>query len=101
MRISDWSSDVCSFDLEEYEEWDGLSDTGSPGQDALIPIPNPPIPGPAAVSIEALQSHVNEFAKENEFGIIKRNGSGSRRPEERREGKECGRKCKSRGATNK
>ncbi|KAK4077247.1 hypothetical protein Purlil1_12430 [Purpureocillium lilacinum] len=63
---------------EEYEEWDGLSDTGSPSQDALIPIPNPPMPGPAAVSIEALQSHVNEFAKENGFGVIRRNGSGSR-----------------------
>ncbi|KAM4061906.1 MULE transposase [Hirsutella rhossiliensis] len=61
----------------EYEDWDGLSDTASTSRDASIPIPNPPIPGPAAVSVDALQFHVNEFAKENEFGVIRRNGSGN------------------------
>ena len=63
---------------EEYEEWDGLSDTGSSGQGASMRIPNPPIPGPATVSVDALQSHVNEFAKENGCGVVRRNGSGSR-----------------------
>ncbi|KJZ68513.1 hypothetical protein HIM_12097 [Hirsutella minnesotensis 3608] len=66
-----------SREQEDYEEWDGLSDTVSTSQDVSIPIPNPPIPGPAAVSVDALQSHVNEFAKENGFGVIRRNGSGS------------------------
>ncbi|KJZ69739.1 hypothetical protein HIM_10879 [Hirsutella minnesotensis 3608] len=61
----------------EYEDWDGLSDTASTSQDASIPIPNPPIPGPAAVSVDALQFLVNEFARESGFGVIRRNGSGS------------------------
>lgn len=61
---------------EEYEEWDGLSDTGSSSHGASMRIPNPPIPGLAAVSVDALQSHVNEFAKENGFGVVRRNGSG-------------------------
>ncbi|KJZ68074.1 hypothetical protein HIM_12537 [Hirsutella minnesotensis 3608] len=62
---------------EEHEEWDGLSDTGSSSQVASLPIPSPPIPGPAMVSVDALQSHVNEFAKENGFGVVRHNGSGS------------------------
>ncbi|KJZ68574.1 hypothetical protein HIM_12036 [Hirsutella minnesotensis 3608] len=44
---------------------------------ASIPIPNPPIPGPATVSVDALQSYVNDFAKENGFGVVRHNGSGS------------------------
>jgi hypothetical protein len=62
---------------QEYEEVEGLSDTEPTGQIAGIPIPNPPTPGPATISIDALQSHVNEFAKENGFGVVRRNGSGS------------------------
>lgn len=65
---------------DEYEEWNGFSDTGpgfnSPSEST--PIPNPPIPGPATLSIDALQSQVNEFAKENGFGVVRHNGSGSR-----------------------
>jgi len=63
---------------EEYEEWDGLSDTASDSHCASVHIRNPPIPGPAMVSADALQSHVNEFARENGFGVVRRNGSGSR-----------------------
>ena len=67
-----------SRELEEYEEeWAGLSDTGSSSHGASIPIPNPPIPGPALVSVDALQSYVNDFAKENGFGVVRHNGSGS------------------------
>lgn len=62
---------------EEYEEWDGLSDTGSSSQAALIPILNPPTPGPATASVETLQSQVNKFAKQDGFGVVRRNGSGS------------------------
>ncbi len=67
----------ASRDQGEYEEWNGLSDAESTSQDTSIPILNPPIPGPAAVSVDALQLHVNEFAKQNGFGVIRRNGSGS------------------------
>ncbi|KJZ70653.1 hypothetical protein HIM_09973 [Hirsutella minnesotensis 3608] len=63
---------------EEYEDWSGFSDTASSSQSATLHIPNPPIPGTPAFSIEALQHQVNEFAKENGFGVIRRNGSGSR-----------------------
>ncbi|KAM4060433.1 FAR1 DNA-binding domain-containing protein [Hirsutella rhossiliensis] len=66
-----------SREQEEYEEWAGLSDTGSSGHGASIPIPNPPIPGPAMVSVDALQSSINEFAKDNGFGVVRHNGSGS------------------------
>ncbi|KAH7471692.1 hypothetical protein FOMA001_g13476 [Fusarium oxysporum f. sp. matthiolae] len=37
------------------------------------PIPNPPIPGDPAPSAEALFDSVNLFAKENGFGIVRRN----------------------------
>ncbi|KAG7422821.1 PKS-NRPS hybrid synthetase [Fusarium oxysporum f. sp. raphani] len=37
------------------------------------PIPNPPIPGDPAPSAEALFDLVNLFAKENGFGIVRRN----------------------------
>ena len=54
-----------------------VSDTGSSSHGQPLPIPNPPIPGLAVLSIEALQSQVNEFAKKNGFGVVRRNGSGS------------------------
>ncbi|OAQ57749.1 transposase [Purpureocillium lilacinum] len=69
-----WASP--SQQQEEYDEWDGLSDTESSSQATSIPIPNPPIPGPATASVDALQSQVNEFAKQNGFGVVRRNGSG-------------------------
>ncbi|KAL6405570.1 hypothetical protein AUP68_11330 [Ilyonectria robusta] len=37
------------------------------------PIPNPPIPGDPAPSAEALFNSVNAFAKDNGFGIVRRN----------------------------
>ncbi|KJK84928.1 hypothetical protein H633G_11250 [Metarhizium anisopliae BRIP 53284] len=40
---------------------------------AYEPIPNPTIPGNPAPSAEALFSLVNKFAKENGFGIVRRN----------------------------
>ncbi len=71
------SSPPTSPEQEEYEEWGGLSDTGSSSHGASTPIPNPPIPGPASVSVDALQSYVNDFAKEHGFGVVRHNGSGS------------------------
>ncbi|KJZ71330.1 hypothetical protein HIM_09266 [Hirsutella minnesotensis 3608] len=64
---------------EKYEEWNGFSDTGSTGssQSVFTPIPNQPIPGTAALSIDALQFQVNEFAKDNGFGVVRHDGSGS------------------------
>lgn len=42
----------------------------SPGPEAIL---NPPIPGDSAPSAEALFNTVNDFAKENGFGIVRRN----------------------------
>ncbi|EXU94593.1 hypothetical protein X797_012335 [Metarhizium robertsii] len=53
---------------EEHEESSGYSDTESSSQ----------IPGHAAISIDSLQAQVNKFAKENGFGVVRHNGSGSR-----------------------
>ncbi|OWT42543.1 mutator-like element [Pochonia chlamydosporia 170] len=64
-------------DRQEHQERDDNSDTGSSTQSQSNTILNPPIPGPLTSSIEALQSQVNNFAKENGFGVVRRNGSGS------------------------
>ena len=71
------ASPPLSQEQDEYEEWDGQSYAGPSSQAASIPIRNPPIPGPSKESVDALQSHVNEFAKENGFGVVRHNGSGS------------------------
>src|SRR3546814_14972784 len=43
MRISDWSSDVCSSDLCEQEKQDGAENlSNAPDQNEIIEIPAPP-----------------------------------------------------------
>src|SRR3546814_15319802 len=92
MRISDWSSDVCSSDLVVYIEalWDP--------EQALLPAAI----GPGAVSLgtilqalhgprdrglpQVIHLHVNLYEVRQADG----------RSEERRVGKECGRTCSSR-----
>ena len=71
------SSSDCQH--QEDDEWNGFSDTESSSHDASTPIPNPSIPGHVAFSIDELQSHVNKFAKEHGFGVVRHNGSGSRK----------------------
>ncbi|KAM4060895.1 hypothetical protein HRG_001605 [Hirsutella rhossiliensis] len=66
-----------SQDGQEYEEWNGFSDGECGDYSDVEPIPNPPIPGTAAPSIEALHAEVNAFAKANGFGVVRRNGTGS------------------------
>ena len=61
-----------------HEESSGCSDTETSSQSQPVPIPNPPVPGLAAISIDTLQAQVNKFAKENGFGVVRHNGSGSR-----------------------
>ena len=62
---------------QEHDRRGDFSDTDSSSQSHPHQIPNPPIPGPAALPIEALQSQVNDFARQNGFGVVRRNGSGS------------------------
>lgn len=63
------SARPASQDQGEYEDWNGLSDAGSTGQDSSIPIPNPPIPGPVAVSVDALQLHVDDLRSRMDLAL--------------------------------
>src|SRR3546814_13091088 len=90
MRISDWSSDVCSSDLDGIHrgrqdrnvEADFLGDArsrvGLAGEDARLGGP---------------QEHIVESEPEADFHILSR---WSGRSEERRVGKECVSTCRSR-----
>src|SRR3546814_6556445 len=78
MRISDWSSDVCSSDLENtsrLQEKGFLIEQESGGREIVIG-----------------KSHINlEFRENNDWFDIH-----ARRSEERRVGKECVNTCRSR-----
>src|SRR3546814_15042365 len=92
MRISDWSSDVCSSDLGLYRSadgrlfedvqrqrttggsWDPVDEEGRP----LTPLPTPESKRPALASVYAINTYVQE------------------RSEERRVGKECVSACRCR-----
>src|SRR3546814_15192994 len=96
MRISDWSSDVCSSDLNELH-WEGESRGDE--QDG-----NPP------EQVELVKAHHGSLARERRLQIEDELKSGqlkglvatSRlelgRSEERRVGKECVSTCRSRWA---
>src|SRR3546814_11709687 len=91
MRISDWSSDVCSSDLIA---------------DAVLMVlrrnPRQRI-GLVAMTLEILLGDTTEDAGEAAFGIafllqvarLQQVGADLRRSEERRVGKECGSTCRS------
>src|SRR3546814_20986321 len=95
MRISDWSSDVCSSDLELSEP------SNRPSTDALNGLPathgdapklGPPLPGDLGRPI--LESQ-RRMAAETGTG---RDPSVQQRSEERRGGKECVSTCRYRWA---
>ncbi|RKK35520.1 hypothetical protein BFJ67_g13245 [Fusarium oxysporum f. sp. cepae] len=58
---------------EEQCEQHDLSDASS-RSNAVETIPNPPIPGDPAPSVDALFARVNRFAKTRGFGVIKAHG---------------------------
>src|SRR3546814_2510223 len=78
MRISDWSSDVCSSDLQLVEL----------GRQAFHP-QNPPDQGGALLLSQGLQSEVGRVGALESVGVAGRS-------EERRVGKECVSTCRSR-----
>src|SRR3546814_18351658 len=98
MRISDWSSDVCSSDLRG---WNASGSSGDPAS-ALVPhspqraTPGPHVPNAMAIAAAILLIVLNGLSL-NRLGMF-----GSRpipvRSEARRVGKACGSKCRSRGA---
>src|SRR3546814_20761758 len=92
MRISDWSSDVCSSDLAAYDDPDKI-------KDALVRQLYNPVRW-----IETVE-RIHEQGSTNSAecgpgkvltGLVKRINPD--RSEERRVGKECGRTCRSRGS---
>src|SRR3546814_13313771 len=83
MRISDWSSDVCSSDLGEPHQM--AEDT----QVAGIPIAHPDGAGSAAVAAASAAGMVSTIVGASPAGT-------SLRSEERRVGKECVSPCRSR-----
>src|SRR3546814_13271596 len=107
MRISDWSSDVCSADLLFGSLLPGLLESGADivfGCDPrLVPLFARSIPGlrvePVAVPVDAAQidrlaAGADVQAGLDDIGAWLR---ADLRSEARRAGKECGRTCASRG----
>src|SRR3546814_20460036 len=99
MRISDWSSDVCSSDLvelrfacgkEHQRAWKRLG--------LLFPVPRSPFPVPASERHRAqgalLQPHVLHHLE----AVTGQTHLAAGRSEERRVGKECVSTCRSRWA---
>src|SRR3546814_6377990 len=80
MRISDWSSDVCSSDLHEKFTHGGRENSVD-------------LPTPASNIRKAISG---ESAAPTARGEMKGYSDGSRRSEERRVGKECVSTCRSR-----
>src|SRR3546814_12844284 len=99
MRISDWSSDVCSSDLPERIRF--------PDRPSAFPNPQSPIPNPMIVA-EHLRKTFPGKGKDktpvvavDDVGFEARDGEitgllGPNRSEERRVGKECVSTCRSR-----
>src|SRR3546814_17837944 len=91
MRISDWSSDVCSSDLMEGRRtWDRASGTPPPSSDEAH---DPSAPRP-------LQDAQYRYESLSRFTATVHDDQGRPvvRSEERRVGKECGSTCRSRWA---
>src|SRR3546814_1753091 len=92
MRISDWSSDVCSSDLKEnfgtidYEAWVQAFQINT-----MAPLR----------MAEAFVNHVAKSSEKKIVNITSKMGSidDNTRSEERRVGKECVSKCRSRWST--
>src|SRR3546814_18217727 len=95
MRISDWSSDVCSSDLACVRQRCNRHSLASPEAVAAPASRN-------SVRLRAAPAHCEATRTSSRCGGSKcclgleRVRPGLGRPEERREGKECVRKCSSR-----
>jgi hypothetical protein len=52
----------------------GEQSDASSGSSAVEAIPNPPIPGDPALSVDSLFTRINHFAKAHGFGVVKAHG---------------------------
>src|SRR3546814_15556804 len=92
MRISDWSSDVCSSDLAKAFKpglrvlTSSLDSPTTPQDKDLSP----------QVLLPTLFFHFNSFSRHNSTALSTVRAQEGQRSEERRVGKECVSTCKSR-----
>src|SRR3546814_7864693 len=94
MRISDWSSDVCSSDLEHDRELRGGHGVDPAGRKQVLPVRHVD----DAVGVRGrLLEHVEVLEIAAAY-LRAECGQGRRRSEERRVGKESGSTGRSRGA---
>src|SRR3546814_21050517 len=92
MRISDWSSDVCSSDLHLLLPDGGIGGTAAHGEVVAADHDRAAVEA-AATEDEIGRAEIAEFA-----GGIVNGAAGNGRSEERRVGKECVSTCRSRWA---
>src|SRR3546814_20473253 len=101
MRISDWSSDVCSSDLEDG--WEGgvplalEASTIRKGTQIAIAMPDTWLNG-LDVHIHAAAKHFPLPIRFHGEVLFREDFLGDARSEERRVGKECVSTCRSRGS---
>src|SRR3546814_18562504 len=117
MRISDWSSDVCSSDLRiilthtnaevrdlNQAARDRLRDAGELGTDVRVSAERGAREFAGGDRIMFLKNERGLGVKNGTLGQVERvspdSMAGRRRSEERREGKEGGRRCRARGGRN-
>src|SRR3546814_2199816 len=94
MRISDWSSDVCSSDLQDLEDIRRRHDKGNAMEDNAV-----------CLRIRSLTDNLHFGPASTGFGQMIRKHSGTIsclkiRSEERRVGTECVSTCRYRWSTN-
>src|SRR3546814_11430017 len=97
MRISDWSSDVCSSDLEGHAQDTLGTRSGHPGRkepDTTIP-PDAGFSDAPRILLEGTRS-LGAFGRLDSLGLVGVNQEPKVRSEERRVGKECVSTCRSR-----
>src|SRR3546814_13142592 len=92
MRISDWSSDVCSSDLASKN---GMSDSSATGNDAVEDWQDTLLSVLRRMDPAAFERLAQRLLRESGFVQVEVTGR-SGRSEERRVGKECVSTCRSR-----
>src|SRR3546814_15852559 len=100
MRISDWSSDVCSSDLATWAEVAGIANLPVPGKRIGVhgrDLLREPFTH-FALAVDRIDDEVSSGRKDIAIPIRQHVGllSMEKRSEERRVGKECGGTCRSR-----
>src|SRR3546814_14040010 len=100
MRISDWSSDVCSSDLQSGPVAAELEEAGlSPVEALLLDSSGQPVAWRSLARLIARQDQGRQPKAPEEDSIADATEKLVTRSEERRDGKECVSTCRSRCST--